>query len=225
MSVKLLRVSAGLALLFASSLGARAAPVVTLDFDPLYVANSSYAEVSVGSPYTEDGYQITGPYLGASTAADLNGTPRPAFQGSAALHSQSRGTMTLTKLDAGAFDLQSVDYAHSGNAAMAKTLNVIGLLVGGQSVSQTVDLLLGLDNADFPGFRTLQLNDSFRNLESVRFEVVSSFSSIKIDNVVLADHVPSLPVTVPEPASWALVMGALAMAGLARRQGHSAGGA
>lgn len=203
-----------LALVIGVSPAAEAA-TVTIDFSSINPGPSDTAVVSIGSPFVEDGFQIAGSGFSSVVRFRPDGSERATFQGSAGLFSGTRAPMVLTNVGGARLNLFSVDFAHSNNPAIAKSLVVSGLTADGLTVSQTFVLALGATNCNdpscFPGYATGILGPQFRNLVSASFTAQSEFSSVLIDNIVVS--------RVPLPASLPLLAGALALtAALALRR-------
>jgi hypothetical protein len=181
---------------------AAAAPV-TIGFEG--VVGNGGAQVPV-TPYTESGFTFT-----VSTAGPSNG-----IFGKDASNSNGSATFVFCAFDSGCtngsvvtlagtapFSLDSIDVGNWQRNAGAGTMELIGHLVGGGTVTTT----LATDTL----WSTNALS-GFGNLLSVDFKGYTTYA-VAFDNLVI-----NAPASVPEPASLALAGLALAGVGAAARR-------
>jgi hypothetical protein len=195
-----------------------AAYAVLIDFEDVVIAGTNPIVISTNS---------RGFNFASGHHHEIN---NPAFSGVASNGTQyileegaSLGQpITMTQIGGGTFSLTSFDGAEVwvvNNASFpnATVLNVLGNVSGGGVVNTSFNLDGIIDGAGGAAdFQTFFLPGTFTNLVSVVFSgsIVggSTNAGISIDNL------NSDGQTVPEPASLALLLGALAAASWSRRR-------
>ena len=121
-------------------------------------------------------------------------------------------TITLSRADGAAFDLISLDIFAGDSNGLGVPLGFKGTLQNGSNVFHTVDLP-EYGNAAIPDTRTLvSLPDTFRNVIAVSWENGAEFH--QFDNVVVTNAISA----VPEPTSWAMMIGGFALSGAGFRR-------
>lgn len=179
--------------LIAAALGLCTACVVHAA--PTLLDYNSIPAFSSVNPYDQNGFRTSGELFAVG-----GGQVTPKFAG---------GQITIASLVAGTpFALTSIDFRlFQSNSSFNFT--VFGDLVGGGTASQ---LISGLTTS----LQTYTFGSAFADVVSVRFTQGPSFAGsddIIFDNVRLGDA-----VAVPEPATMALVMLALAGVAATRRR-------
>lgn len=179
---------------------AHAAEIIT--FAPLAGA----ANHSVAGPYVEKGlkFAISNAFgfFVWGTGAAANAQP-----GGATLAPSSYGYLTISTAGGTTFDLVRFDVADVMNLGNAGPISYSYETLGGSGS--------GLFNLDLvPGLQTIALN--LTGLK--RFTIDAYAPGVQIDNVTFSLGTSG----VPEPASWALLIGGAAMAGAALRRGRMA---
>lgn len=177
---------------------------VTIGFEGVAPDNSSVV-TSTPYAYTESGYSFN-----ASTSGGTAG-----IFGKFASNSNGSATFVFCSFDSGCtdgtsvtltgttpFSLNSIDVGNWMTGQAAGSLELIGHLLGGGTVTTT----LGTGNA-----WSSNLLSGFDNLQSVEFRGHTTYA-VAFDNLVISAG------TVPEPASLALVGLALAGMGFAARR-------
>lgn len=175
---------------------AQAAEIIT--FAPLAGA----ANHSVAGPYVEKGlkFAMSNPFgfFVWGTGAAANAQP-----GGATLAPSSYGNLTISTAGGTTFDLARFDVADVMNVGNGGPITFSYETVGGSGN--------GLFNLDLvPGLQTVSLN--LTGLK--RFSIQAFAPGVQIDNVAFTLGTSG----VPEPASWALLIGGAAMAGAALRR-------
>lgn len=191
---------------------ALAGPAV-IDFED----NSS--GVYFSSPIYSDGFVATGYAdsdgsrpLGTNYAVDSVGPSNGTVHLDNWTNTGDVSGWTLTEAGGAAFSLSQFDFA-SGDPALggpATGLTLTGMLVGGGTVTQTINLLS-------TNFTTYSVNANFQNLLSVTFEATGTNNRAAYDNI----HVNEAGA-VPEPASWAMMLGGFGLTGAAMRRRKAA---
>jgi hypothetical protein len=119
-------------------------------------------------------------------------------------------SVVMTKTGGGTFDIFSL-FAASSNALIANTIDIIGTLSGGGSVSATIDV---------GGTFAASILSGFTDLTSVTFTSGQSGSyntaGFALDDIETAGVVPAIPVPAALPL-MVLALGALGVAGRRRR--------
>ena len=212
--MKTLYLSAALA---AVALAAPASASVTITFDELAHTNSTPAFYDT---VTSMGFIFTGTRAGSGVERGAIGVwssehPFNADPAGAALFSDgaTNVSVTVTRDGGGAFDLASIDLTdiNSGRGGTAGHILFSFTTVDGTS-SQLVDL----DRAQ--GLRTFAFNRT--GLLSFSYMTPAAVTGLRpsipqIDNVVVE---PLLTAAVPEPASWAMMIGGFGVVGAAMRR-------
>jgi hypothetical protein len=189
---------AGVAALAVSS----AASAAVIDFEALGPLTVS---ILVPSPYVEDGFKVETtigvPALDVFLAyGPLDPVLGNRYTGDVALINGICCSNTrLTAQDGGPFSLLSIDLAE--NAPGVDTPNAVlftGHKQGGGTVTQTINIDV---TPFFPTMQTYALNSDFTNLVAVTWDMGADSLFMQFDNIVVA---------IPEPASLALWLTALA---------------
>lgn len=148
-----------------------------------------------GLVFNSDGYQ----YIINGVGPNSNNGTQYLVDG----YGTGLGTTTITAVGGAAFSLNQFDIGLSYYAGTNENVTVVGNLVGGGSVSQTISLT--------DAFQTITLT-GFNNLTSVIVPSLS-FGYIAFDNIVYNAN------QVPEPASLAIFgLGLAGLASLRRRK-------
>jgi len=173
---------------------AGAASAQAVDFEDNATDTSFYPLVSDG--FSFQGLNI---YTWTNGPNSANGTNNLIFSGFPIL---------MTKVGGGTFSVANLDAGQSWYASnQGATLD----LTGTRADSSTVTASLGLDFM----FQTYALN-GFDNLVSLSFSTTSN-GYVAIDNINGA-----ATAAVPEPASWALMLGGFGLVGGAMRSRRKA---
>jgi hypothetical protein len=175
--------------------------------------------------FTTQGFVFTALDSGNNNLVCFDGSPNGASNGTKAYVGNGYQLIQLTKQDAAAFDLVSMDIAEGFRAfpnSNAKNIDITGALAGGGTVSLNFVLDAVIDG---PGgaqdFQHLVLPTTFRDLSSVTFALhgVSPFTGISdayFDNLDVGGDPPA---TAPEPAALTLLgAGLLALTRLRSRR-------
>ena len=195
-----------IASLFVLSTSSAFAETVTIDFQSLELENVSLN--NVGFVYSEDGYTLND--TSSSNGLTYSGTLNDFFyKGSTALFNNTfNGITILTKSDASAFTLNSIDLAGLGSDPVDVTF------FGTKSDATTVNQRFTGSNS----FSTYAFID-FSDLLSVQWAQTSPshiFDNINLTSV--DDNGGGNPSAVPVPAALPLMASAIGIFGLARRR-------
>jgi len=170
-----------------------------IDFDSLETATGGI--LTTASPYTEDGFQITGDPLTYFSQDNFR------YAGSAGLLvAAGGGNATLMEsLSGAAFTLNSIDLSFIEPNGTSPLVTFIGQLFGGGSVTQSFTPI-GF------GFTQFNFNAAFTNLVSVAWaQGPVSANGHQFDNINVT--------AVPEPGTLALLgIGLLGMGAVRRRK-------
>ena len=187
--------------------GASAAQATTLTFDEL--PYGFYAQTVVSQGYQFDDFDAN------SSIALFTWEPGSAYSadpdGRTLNNNYFRSTVTLTKVGGGVFDFNSVDLTDIYNNYDGQLGGDVlftffdGLNTTNQTV--TIDAL--------PGFQTFTFNRT--GLVSLTFQAVTT-NEVQTDNFVLN----AAAAAVPEPATWALMLGGFGLAGAGLRRRRAA---
>ena len=169
------------------------------------------------SPIYSDGYTATeinnedGTPLGTNYAIDYSGTSNGTIHLDSWTNSSSDSVWQLTESTGAAFSLSQFDFGsgYPGDAATASLLTLTGYLVGGGTVTQQITPL-------GQQFNTYLVDSSFTNLTAVTFDALGYSNRAAYDNI----HVST--GAVPEPASWAMMVGGFGVVGSAMRRRKTA---
>jgi hypothetical protein len=190
-------------LLILVSLVASPASAVTIDFDSLEQPGD--LPIFVPSPYLEDGFSIATPDpFGLQSYQQSH----VAYAGSAGLaHNFSYGVLTLTRIDGGAFSLDSIELSILRTFSNIAQPVFTGLLSGGGSTQQSFVV------SQF-GYQSFAFNSSFSNVTSVSWaQGDNTYNSHSFDNIVT-----SAPNPIPEPTTILLVgSGLIGLVGFRRK--------
>ncbi|WP_294333986.1 PEPxxWA-CTERM sorting domain-containing protein [uncultured Sphingomonas sp.] len=177
-------------------MAAHAAEIIT--FAPL----ASAASHSVAGPYVEKGlkFAMSNPFGFFVWGTGSAGNAQP---GGATLAPSSYGNLTISTAGGTTFDLVRFDVADVMNFGSGGPIVYSYESLGGSGT--------GLFNLDItPGLQTVSLNLT----DLKRFTIFADPPGVQIDNVTFTLGTSG----VPEPASWALLIGGAAMAGAALRR-------
>ena len=184
----------------AIALAATAASATTITLSPLI----SLGYASNANPYSESGFIFSNSYnttdaifAWGSIYADFSFDPG----GATLSNNYYSTTTTLTKIDGGKFNFVAIDlgdvYNNYYNAQGGDILFAFTDALGTTYQTVTID--------GVPGAQTFSFNRT--GLLSVSYLPQTTFSKvIQVDNVVVS-------ATVPEPASWALLIAGFGLVG------------
>jgi len=164
----------------------------------------------IALPYIEAGYSINAAgglyYLGSLDSRYAGGSNM--------FNATYNDVTTLTKVDGGAFDMNSIKLAMMwvGPMPSVEVMTFTGVKNGGGTVSQTFDV----SNTQF---ETYSFDDDFSDLLGVSWYTNVSDFTAQFGEIDVADHsqAPANAAAVPEPATWALLMSGFGMTGFAMR--------
>lgn len=196
----------GATLAFALCSAAASATVITFD------AITGGGTRPLPANYQEAGFQIT---PGEHTAFALWGQNNANYTGSTAVwvaatgHPGSNRVTTLTRVDGGAFSLESIDFSEPNRDVTDPFEIVVSATLNGVWVWNFAVFLDGVF-----GPETFNFGSTFSNVTEVQFGV-RDYYDYQFDNVVLG----APPAEVPEPGSLGLFGVGLLGALLAKRRG------
>lgn len=178
----------------------QAAEIIT--FSPI----AGVSNHGVASPYVEKGlrFAMTGGFFAFGTGAAANADP-----GGATLSPSAYGNLVITSAGGTSFDLARFDVADLMNNGSGGPIVYTYETLNGSGTNY-----FNLDTT--PGLQTVSIN--LTNL--TRLTIINDSPGFQLDNVVF-----TLGTTaVPEPASWALLVGGMGLIGgaLRRRAGRPA---
>jgi hypothetical protein len=176
--------------------GFASASAATITFDGLPGANND-----LFTSFSEAGFNVASSD-GQVFVGQNFGNPVPSLFGGP-LFGADTFAVTLTRLGGGAFTFQGFDLASNGGTT---TFAVLGRLAGSTLLSTT-----GQQSAT-SGFVTLT-NGSTSTIDTLVLSFTAGGTSANIDNI----RVTATAVSVPEPASVALLFVGLAGLGVAKR--------
>jgi hypothetical protein len=184
------------------------AQAVTIDFESLgFDGNTNTSPMGLASPVVIGDFTFTAtdPFgLPPILVFARQSTNNPDFGGTSIFPNRSEPGLTIARTDGGVFTFNSLDLTFAfddQNASFAGGLATFTFNGGATSETRAFDNLAG--------FQTFTFNAT--NLTSVR---VSADSAFAIDNVVLNAG----PAAVPEPATWAMMLGGFGLIGAASRR-------
>jgi hypothetical protein len=186
-----------------SVLSSGRAHAVTITFDT--------AAGDLGDAYTEQGYQVSNDHglfswgPGNPSTADTSGV-------SSTILNKMNGTRTyFAKLDGGAFDLASLDFADGPNTGGGVRFSLALVFSGGGTTYTT----LTLDNQ--VGLQTFTFNQT--NLVLVGWLGFGNSNILQLDNVKVTSSIAATPL----PATLPLFAAALAGLGIVAKRRKSFG--
>lgn len=181
---------------FALPMSAQAAEVIT------FTSLAGAASHNVAAPYVEKGLKFT-MSDGGSFFVWGKGAAGNAQPGGATLAPGSYAGLTISTVAGTTFDLVRFDVADLMNVGSGGPILYDYATMGGSGS--------GFFNLDIaPGLQTVSLN-----LTGLKYFTIQSYPpGVQIDNVTFTLGTSG----VPEPASWALLIGGAAMAGAALRR-------
>ena len=186
-----------------------AAQAVTIDFESLgFDGDTNTSPTGLASPVLIGDFTLTAtdPFgLPPILVFARQSTNNPDFGGTSIFPNRSEPGITIARTDGAAFTFNSLDLTFAfddQNAFFPGGLATFTFNGGASSETRAFD--------NVAGFQTFAFNTA--NLTSVR---VSADSAFAIDNVVLdAGGVTA----VPEPATWAMMIGGFGAVGAAARR-------
>lgn len=198
--MKFNRLFATLALGALTSVGAHAA---VIDFDahpsdfgtPIFDSGFTF-------DFTASGWGVFGPGSGACCDVNYNGTTSMFADGD---RDGSKATIVMTPTAGGTFAISSLDAAVYWTGASG-SIDVIGNLNGGGTVSTTLTVGTVWESFALVGFN---------NLDSVMFRDTASGAFLSAPGMGI-DNINTTPV--PEPETYALMIGGLGLLALVRRR-------
>ena len=183
------------------------AETVNIDFQSIENV-SDVLVLNQGFIYTEDGFTLTTPFDNNGVGFATSGTLSSNYKGSTALFNNTGLGITLTKSDAGAFTLNSIDLAGILNDPVDVTFT--GTKSDASTINQRFTGPSGLFIYIFVGFT---------DLLSVEWIQASPFHQFDNINLTSADvNNGGNPSAVPLPAAaWLFGSAALGFFGLRRK--------
>jgi len=165
------------------------AHAVVIDFDSLETPTGGL--FSTPSPYTEDGFQITG-----SPLMYFSQDKADYYAGSAGLLAAAKGAVTLLRAVSGAaFNLSSIDLSFISRKGTSPDVTFMGQVLGGGVVTQK------FSPVGF-GFTQFDFTSAFSGLSAVAWTQGSSAANgHQFDNINITN--------VPEPGTLALLFSGL----------------
>ena len=121
-------------------------------------------------------------------------------------------TETFSLISGGAFDLTHIDIGGWFNSAPAPVITLTGFKAG--PAGGTVSITLSLLGASFTTYTSDNGLAGFTVLQSVQLSGISNVSYVALDNI---NYVPAT-APIPEPETYALMLGGLAVIGWAARR-------
>lgn len=198
--MKLKNFCAALALGALTSVGAQAA-IIDFDAHPTDFATPIF-DSGFRFDFTSAGWGVFGPGSGACCDVNYNGTTAMFANGDRG----ENAFVVMTVDGGGTFSVSSLDTAVYWIGAPAGSVELIGALHGGGSVSTT--LATG-------GAWTSYALSGFDNLDSLTFRDTTSGAFLAAPGFGI-DNINTTPV--PEPETYALMIAGLALVGLATRR-------
>ena len=193
--------------------GAAGAATTTIDFDRLHDAGGSYTYVS--GPYGEDGFTLTAERCepNAQFGPTCFVTPLPfnsIDRDGAALMTQYQSQyITVTRDNGALFSLASIDFSESfDNLIYNPFVGVVDFAFTYADGTSATEQRTYSNDGRFVR-NTLTFNTA--RLTSFRFR---PNGGIQFDDIVLND----IAAPVPEPATWAMMIGGFGLAGGALRR-------
>jgi subtilisin family serine protease len=196
---------------------AASAATTVLDFDTL--RNTRPSSVTyVRGPYKEDGFTLTAAQCQASLGVPnvgcfMGAAPsRSSDKVGASLATQLVSTLvTLKRDDGSSFLLRSIDFSeyYDNGIYQPFSTDVIFTFAFADGTSATQTKTFSTDGKFLPTTFTFDVGP----LSSVSWKPVTG-SGVQFDNITLAD----VTAAVPEPASWAMMLGGFGLVGGAMRQ-------
>lgn len=191
-----------------STLGA-----TTLTFDNLGLAPNQFLPSSTSGIAVGDGFTLSRSSTGGGTAGLIinaagsgnigSSGQNPTFSYLTAHNAGQSLTHTLSRQDGATFSLSGFDY-HGWNNNFARSINVIGSLSGGGTVSS----IFNINNTFSSPYQHAALTPDWAGLTSVTFSSPTDFVGVfQIDNIELALNTP-----VPENGPTAALLGGVVMA-------------
>ena len=206
--------------LLAAALIAAPAAATTIDFDSQHNASGSYNYIY--GPYNEDGFTLTASSCANTSQGSLCYITPQSFQsidaaGAAFVNYNGGAFSTLTKTGGGSFTLTSLDISEYFDDLSYGTGTMSALFrfafADGTSSQQTITFNT---RGRYP-VTTLTFN--LAPLTSFGFSPTDGTSGfLQFDNIV----VNAGTAAVPEPASWALMIGGFGLVGGAMRKRRTA---
>lgn len=195
--------SAAVAAVFASSAAsATATPQTVITFNAL---EQSGFGLTLLNSYSEAGYNFDNNlWYGLSSVHKDNFF----YAGSAGLGAAALTTTTLTRADGAAFSLDKISLADYVSLPGSYDVTFVGTKVGGATVSQTFSLS---GSSSFSNYTFT----NFTNLVSATWQE-GALHTFQVDNIAATVS------AVPEPGTYAMLLGGLGLLGFMRRRRNAA---
>jgi hypothetical protein len=198
----------------AAALFATAGQAATIDFEAQKIDDFGYQSYG----FTEDGFRVTlaptsifGMYLINDPAKNVGMCgPGCASNGTTAYYGLNETSVSISRAENDLFSLTSIDAAQT----FLGLDRPLSLTLTGVQAGKTIKTSVYVDPMAAEHFLTFSFAN-FVNLSSLTISGGRDFPEFALDNVVLSTS------AVPEPASWAMMIGGFAVVGGAMRRVRS----